>query len=261
LPLTGEFTYFQRWHDPYQKRILGVEFKANAAPMSDGETVLDILSAHPATARTIALKLTRRLLADEPDEALVSDVASAFIALKDDPQQIAKLIKLIAMSPQFAAQQPLKMKRPMEFLASLYRATGATVRTTGNAFYQLQHAGWRQHEWRTPTGHPDVASYWANTNTISAMTSIAINALEDWFETASIDLWSGERKDIKTIGALASYWSTQMLGAKPDAAFITALADGFGSADDNLAEDEGGRGWQARTMIALVALSPEFMTR
>lgn len=153
------------------------------------------------------------------------------------------------------------MKRPMEFLTSLYRATGATVYSTGNAFYHLQRAGWRQHEWRPPTGHPDVATYWANTNTISAMTAIAINALEDWFGAASIQLWSGERGNIKTIGQLADYWSTQMLGSKPDEVFIAALADGFGAAEDSLAEDQGGRDWQARTMIALVALSPEFMTR
>ena len=261
LPLTGEFTYFQRWHDPYQKRILGVEFKANGAPMSDGETVLDILSKHPATAKTIALKLTRRLLADEPDAALVDEVAAAFLALSDDPDQIAKLVKLIALSAQFASQEPTKMKRPMEFLVSLYRTTGATVRTTGNAYYHLQHAGWRQHEWRPPTGHPDVATHWANTNTISAMTSIAMNALEDWFGTVEIDLWSGARGNIKTVGQLAEYWSTQILGRKPDDAFIEALADGFGAADDNLAAEADGRGWQARTMIALVALSPEFMTR
>jgi uncharacterized protein (DUF1800 family) len=261
LPLTGEMTYYQTWHDPYQKRILGVEFKANAAPMSDGETVLDILSKHPATAKTIALKLTRRLLADEPDETLVAEVAAAFLALTDDPDQIGKLVKLIALSPQFAAQEPTKMKRPMEFLVSLYRATGARVRTTGNAFYHLQHAGWRQHEWRPPTGHPDVANYWANTNTLSAMTAMAMNALEDWFDTIDIDLWAGDRKNLKTIGALAEYWSTEILGSKPDEAFMAALATGFGSPDDTLAEDQGGRDWQARTMIALVALSPEFMTR
>ena len=261
LPLTGEFTYYQRWHDPYQKRILGVEFKPNSAPMADGEQVLDILAKHPATAKTIALKLCRRLLADDPDAALVEEVAATFLALGDDPQQLAKLVKLIALSPQFGAAEPSKMKRPMEFLASLYRATGATVTTTGNAFFHLQRAGWRQHEWRPPTGHPDVAAYWANTNTISALTALAINAHEDWFGTAIIDLWSGPRKDITTIGQLADYWSTQLLGTKPDDAFIAALADGFGAASDNLADDQDGRNWQARTMIALVALSPEFMTR
>lgn len=259
LPVTGTFAYFQRWHDPYQKRILGIEFAPNAAPLSDGETVLDILATHPATTRTIATKLIRRLLADEPEEALIGEVASAFLRLSDDPDQIAKLVKLIALSPQFEGRAPLKMKRPMEFLVSLYRATGAKVRTTGNAFYQLQRAGWRQHEWRTPTGHPDVASHWANTNTLSAMTSIAMSALDDWFETATVELWEG--KNISTIGQLAEFWSTQMLGAKPDDAFIAALSEGLGAAHDPLAADEDGRNWQARTVIALVALSPEFMTR
>ena len=261
LPVTGEMTYFQRWHDPYQKRILGHEFAANAAPMTDGETILDMLASHPATAQTIALKLTRRLLADEPDQQMVNRVAAAFIELKDDPQQIAKLVRLIALSPEFAAEPPMKMKRPMEFLASFYRATGAQINTTGNAFNHLQHAGWRQHEWRPPTGHPDTATHWANTNTLSATSMIAINALEDWFETASIDLWAGDHKNITTIGALAETWSTALLGSKPDDAFIQALATGFGNPDDGLAEDAGGRAWQARTMIALVSLSPEFMTR
>ena len=261
LPLTGEFTYFQRWHDPYQKRILGIEFKPNSAPMADGEHVLDILAKHPATAKTIARKLTRRLLADEPDETLVDEVAAAFLATTDDPEQIAKLVRLIALSPQFLNSEPAKMKRPMEFLASLYRATGAKVFSTGNAFYHLQRAGWRQHEWRAPTGHPDIAAYWANTNTISALTALAINAHEEWFGAASVDLWAGTRKNITTIGALADYWSTRLLGAKPDSAFINALADGFGSAEDSLDEDQSNRDWQARTMIALVALSPEFMMR
>jgi hypothetical protein len=43
-PATGEFHYIDRWHDPYQKRILAVEFKANAGPMADGEKLLNILA-------------------------------------------------------------------------------------------------------------------------------------------------------------------------------------------------------------------------
>ncbi len=49
-PSTGEFLYIDSWHDPYQKRILGVEFKANAAPMADGEKLFEILAHHPGAA-------------------------------------------------------------------------------------------------------------------------------------------------------------------------------------------------------------------
>jgi Protein of unknown function (DUF1800) len=48
LPMTGAFAYVDGWHDPYQKRILGREFRPNARAMEDGEAVLDMLARHPA---------------------------------------------------------------------------------------------------------------------------------------------------------------------------------------------------------------------
>jgi len=37
FPNTGAFHYFEQWHDNYQKRVLGVEFSPNQAPMADGK--------------------------------------------------------------------------------------------------------------------------------------------------------------------------------------------------------------------------------
>ncbi len=150
---------------------------------------------------------------------------------------------------------------PFEFYVGLNRAAGAAIRTSGNAFWQLSRAGWRQHEWRPPTGHPDVSTHWANTNTLSTLTQIAINAFEPWFETAEIDLYGGERAELRSVGDLAEYWSQRVLAAKPQRAFIQAVGAAIGSPDDGLADDQGGRDWQARTVIALAALSPEFMLR
>jgi uncharacterized protein (DUF1800 family) len=261
LPRTGEFAYIQGWHDPYQKRILGREFRANASPMEDGETVMDMLAKHPGTAQFIALKLCRRLVADEPSETLVKATAAQFLSLADDPDQIAKTIKFIAMSPEFSVGEATKMKRPFEFLVSLYRATGAEIVGMGSALDTLARAGWRIHEWRPPTGHPDVASYWANTNTISVTTQMAVIALEDWFACGKTSLFGGDRAALKTNADLARYWSEAMLAQKPDEAFVMALAEAIGAPDDALAEDEGGRQWQARTVIALAAITPEFMLR
>ena len=70
-PLSGAFHYIDRWHDPYQKRILGVEFRANAGPMEDGEKLLDMLARHPGTAKFVCTKICRRLLSDEPPASLV----------------------------------------------------------------------------------------------------------------------------------------------------------------------------------------------
>lgn len=77
-PVTGAFFYATLWHDPYQKRVLGVEFEANAAPMSDGEKVLDMLAAHPATARFVTEKILRRLGLENPRAALKARVAEVF---------------------------------------------------------------------------------------------------------------------------------------------------------------------------------------
>jgi uncharacterized protein (DUF1800 family) len=260
-PDTGEFHYVQAWHDPYQKRILGHEFKANAAPLSDGETVLDMLAGHPGTAKFLATKLCRRLLADEPDADLVRQTADLFGSLKDDPAQIAKTVRFIVLSKPFRELPASKVKRPFEFLVSLYRATGANVVTSGNAFNVLSKAGWKQHEWRPPTGHPDIARHWANTNTVSVTTQIAINAHEEWFADVDVDFFAGDATRIKTLADLGQHWSRRLLCAEPQPEFVKALVEPFGTPEDMISSDEGERDWQARTVIALIALTPEFMMR
>src|SRR5260370_10522581 len=49
----GGFRFDPRIHDPGQKIVLGHVIKAGSGE-SDGERVLDILAAHPATAQFIA---------------------------------------------------------------------------------------------------------------------------------------------------------------------------------------------------------------
>jgi uncharacterized protein (DUF1800 family) len=260
-PATGAFHYVDRWHDPYQKRILGREFAPNAAPMQDGETLLDMLAGHPGTALFIVEKLVRRLFADDPPESLGSRAAEAFLAARDAPDQIAQIVRLIALSDEFRDAPAAKMKRPIEFYAGLCRAFDARILTSGNAFDLLARAGWNQHEWRPPTGHPDHSSHWANTNTLSTLASLAINAFEDWFATSRQTLPGVNRDEIGTAGKLAEAVSAAFFGDGVDGAFVTALASTIGAPDDPLDEDEGSRLWQARTMIALAALTPEFMLR
>ena len=126
-PLTGAFLYSDGWHDPYQKRVLGVEFAANGGPMADGERVLNIVANHRGTAKFIAEKLVRRLLADEPSAGLVAAAAETFAASADAPDQIAQTVRRIVLSPEFSELPPQKLKRPFEFVVSFFRATGAEM--------------------------------------------------------------------------------------------------------------------------------------
>jgi hypothetical protein len=79
-PRTGRFHYAAAWHDPYQKRILGVEFPPNRAALADGNDVLDLLARHPGTARFVCGKIARRFISDDPDPALVERLAAVFLA-------------------------------------------------------------------------------------------------------------------------------------------------------------------------------------
>ncbi len=54
LPRAGTFAYVERWHDGYQKRVLGQEFTPFAPALADGRRVISLLATHPATARHLS---------------------------------------------------------------------------------------------------------------------------------------------------------------------------------------------------------------
>jgi uncharacterized protein (DUF1800 family) len=262
-PETGEFHYIDRWHDPYQKRILAVEFKANSGPMEDGEKLLDILAHHKGTATYICTKLIRRLLSDEPAPSLLEIAKATWLANVEAEDQIAKTIRVIVLSPEFQNAPPSKIKRPFEFLASLYRAVNAEVTAPTMGFiWSLSKAGWNQHECRPPTGHADVASYWANTNLISGFVDISLNALEDWAEAGKANLSAALPSDAKTIVDAASYYFAQMHGAAPAPDQLSEMVQQLnGDETAPLPDDANEREHLLRGLVAVAALTPQFLYR
>ena len=256
-PKTGRFHYIEAWHDPYQKRVLGVEFLPNRGPMEDGDQVMDILSAHPGTARFVTTKLIRRLLTDTPDPAMVDEIAAVFLTAKDDPDQIAQVIRAIVAHPSFAATPPSKLRRPFEFMVAMYRATGAEVTGTENQFqWQLTRAGWRQHEYGQPTGHPDTADKWTGASSLNRLVDFAFYGHDDWFGVARADL-ATVAFDGETVDQLVNRWAGR-LGAAPG-----NLADAMGIDPATPAaslSDEERRGIAAGA-IAFTAISPDFLLR
>lgn len=260
-PMTGRFHYVQRWHDPYQKRILGREFAPNRGPMEDGEAVLDILATHPGTARFVCGKIARRFLSDDPPPALVEAMAQAFLAASAAPDQIAQVLRVLVLSPEFAAPQQ-KLRRPFEFLAALYRATGAEVASVENGFHwQLQRAGWRQHEYGPPTGHPDRIAAWTGASTMNRMIDLALSGLDDWFDGARADLAAPAAED-ETARAFAAR-AAEALAPGQGATIADTLAQSYGfdastAVRDLPPEDRQGL---AQTAIAFAALTPDFLLR
>jgi uncharacterized protein (DUF1800 family) len=261
-PRSGQFHYVEAWHDPYQKRVLGVEFAPHRGPMMDGEQVLDILSHHPGTARFVSRKIIRRLLTDDPDPDMVDRIAAVFLAQVNAPDQIAQVVTAIVHDPAFASTPPAKFRRPFEFLAGLYRATGVEVDSPDLAWdWQLQQAGWKQHSYGPPTGHPDRASRWSSASTMARMVDYALYAHDDWFGCTTTPLAT-----LAPTGAsfddLGRYWTERLLGPGA-AADVADLAKAFGIEDratPMTLTDEEMQGLSA-TFIAFAAISPDFMLR
>jgi uncharacterized protein (DUF1800 family) len=259
-PKTGRFHYIAQWHDPYQKRILGREFAPNRGPMQDGDEVLDMLARHPATARLVCTKIARRFLSDDPDPALVARLADVFLAATDAGDQIAQVIRALVLSPDFDAPAT-KLRRPFEVLVALYRATGAEVTNHENAFqWQLTRAGWRQHEYGPPTGHPDRSAAWTGASTLNRIADLALYAHEDWFATAEADFDSTAEGE-SVGGFIARHAAALAPLQAPDIVAIVADlagADPAQPASDFPAEDRRG---VAVAAIALAALTPDFLLR
>ncbi len=159
LPKTGEFTYTDAWHDPYQKRVLATEFDPYQSPLSDGRKVLDLAANHPATALHIARKLCRRFVSDNPADELVISIAQVFSDNMTAPDQMAKVLRAVLLTEDFKSA-PSRLQRPLFLYASIARSAGAELPARPDDMWLLQSMGQRLYTWHSPAGHPDRSGYW-----------------------------------------------------------------------------------------------------
>ena len=257
-PETGRFAYVDGWHDPYQKRILGRAFASHQAPMADGNAVLDMLATHPGTARFVCTKIARRLLADDPPEDLIDRLATVFLAHSSAPDQIAEVIRALVADPAFDAP-PTKMRRPFEWLVAILRTTGAEVAATDLGWtHQLARAGWMQHAFPPPTGHPDRAEDWSSGIVLLRMVDMALYAQQDWMGIAGTPPGARVPPGLSTVGAMADHWGNLMTGQPLDLSF--APKEGLDPSWD-APTDADGLNEVSTLLIAAAALSPQFLYR
>jgi uncharacterized protein (DUF1800 family) len=159
LARSGEFLYTEAWHDPYQKRVLGVEIPSHLGAMEDGRKVLDLVAYHPATARHVCKRLCQRFVADQPADTLIKSAAEVFVTNQHANDQLAQVIAHILLSPDFAAA-PARLQRPLFLLASMQRNAGINLKPTQDDTWLLEGMGQRLYGWHTPAGHPLSSVYW-----------------------------------------------------------------------------------------------------
>lgn len=277
VPADGTFFFYAEWHDRFNKIFLGQILPADQADEVDGDQVLDLLARHPGTARHIATKLARRLIADDPPEEVVGAAAEAFLANVDAPDQIAQTVRVIVLSEAFAASWGSKIKRPLETAFSAIRALDARLeRPTEDLSWLLSRMGQPMFEHIAPNGYPDVRDAWSST--VAVLTRWQFTAMlahgwiSEWNEKdpdSSRPLFVfdlvAQSPESRTGRDLAAYWQTRLLGrpllySGADEELARFVAGDAYSLDEPITDEEYLR-WRLPGMVNLILMAPDFLLR
>jgi uncharacterized protein (DUF1800 family) len=229
----GEFRFEPRLHDDGPKMVLGVKFPPGGG-MEDGLKVIDLLTNHPSTARFISLKLARRFISDNPPPSIVNKAADAF---RQSGGDIPSVLRVIIDSPEFFSRQAYqgKVKKPLEFVASALRLTGAETQINRQLLRYLARMGEPLFLAQPPTGFPDTASSWISADMLLTRINFASDLMSNQIP--------GTRVPADAVRETAKNFRLM----EPESLSTTSR--------DALAESEGAEA------IALFLASPEFHRR
>ncbi|MFA5504605.1 MAG: DUF1800 domain-containing protein [Vulcanimicrobiota bacterium] len=170
----GDFRFAAAIHDAEPKTILGQDFPAGGG-VEEGERVLDLLSAHPSTARHLARKLAVRFISDEPDAADIQKVARAF---QDSRGDISATLLAVARTDGFwdPANRYSKVKSPFELVVSANRALDGDLYPSRHLYGWLARMGQPLYNYQAPTGFPDRAEFWVSSASVLNRVNFALQA-------------------------------------------------------------------------------------
>jgi uncharacterized protein (DUF1800 family) len=283
----GTYHFDRNWHFPGRKTVLATDgypnVYINATPEQEGHKVLELVANHVGTAQYICKKLVRRFIADDPPQRVIDAAVAEWMANRTAPDQIARVLRVILLSSEFKTSWGNKVKRPLEALWSYLRAVDADlpndeVRANANEgaywdaiFWQADQSGHRLFGWATPTGHPDVASHWANTQSLLMRWNLPYRFSQSWGGNVAINLLS-QTTMTSSCTAIVDNWVNRLCGFTISNttrdALISFLAQGGNPnqpprptsqapdwGDNNALKD------RLESMIQLLAMSPEFHLR
>jgi uncharacterized protein (DUF1800 family) len=280
----GSFLIDEAWHDGDYKLVLGEVVKSRQGALKDGQTILDRLTNHPGTARFLCTKLCRRFVADNPPQALVDAAVAEWMASREAADQIRRVVRLIVLSDAFKNTWGQKVKRPYEGLYAFLRATNATLPVDevpaddpdGGAywaglFYTMEGSGQRLFEWGPPTGHPDVATYWASSNSILTRWNVLFTMTQPWGGKVAVDI-AGQTNLSQSCTQIVDFWIDRLCGYAISATvrqeLIRFLAQGGDASQPPKAlgtspdwNDQAGVRERLFCMVQLLAMSPAFNLR
>jgi uncharacterized protein (DUF1800 family) len=173
----GVYEFNPSRHDFGDKALLGKTIRGKGA--AELAEVLDVLAAHPSTARFVCTKLVKHFLADEAPSSLVNAMVAAWSRSNG---QIADVMAVLLNAPEFhspsaANSKPVtgKFKDPMHFVVSAVRACygDKVVWSTGPMVAWLNRMGQGLYNRASPDGYPSAAAAWSSSGQLAVRLEIA----------------------------------------------------------------------------------------
>ncbi|MBW8846369.1 MAG: DUF1800 domain-containing protein [Burkholderiales bacterium] len=164
------FEFDARKHDGGSKTWLGQTVRG--AGESEGERALDVLAAHPATARHLAFKFAQAFVADAPPASLVTKLADNFKATGGD---LREFTRTLVRADEFWSREAYqaKFKTPYQYLLSSLRALDLPLNNPQPLIAALAQAGQPLYGAATPDGYKNTAAAWRNPEALTQRVQLA----------------------------------------------------------------------------------------
>jgi len=149
--------------------------------LAAGEAFLVHLARHDRTARRLAHELAVRFIGEHvgPDDRVVRDAAAVYRA---NDTAIAPMVRSLLLSTEFRDAGARRVKRPMEWFASLVRAVqlrwepSRASNFQSSVTTQLALLGQVPLSWPAPDGYPDADERWCSAGAMVARWNLAAQA-------------------------------------------------------------------------------------
>jgi uncharacterized protein (DUF1800 family) len=157
----GRFHFYAALHEPGARTVLGKRYAEGGA--SQAEAILADLARHPSTARHIATKLVRHMVADDPPAQAVARIAKVF---QDSDGHLPTVHAALIGLDDAWAPTAAKIKTPYEHLVSALRLVGGPAPHGEAVATACRQMGQPVYMPGSPAGFPDTAARWMGSDSL-----------------------------------------------------------------------------------------------
>ncbi len=244
-----DFVFRARAHDRGEKLVLGERFPAGQGE-AEGLRLLELLARSPATAKHLSQRLCARFVADDPPPSCVDAAVAAYLGSDGD---VARVLRAITQDASFwaPAARGIKLKTPLELLASAARALGATPDGSLALAQTMQRLGEPLLQEQVPTGYPEIEPGWASAGAMLARIPSAGDRRTGLLRGLAVR-WDEALPMGADLDARVLRFGSELLGVAPEAPTLKVVREKLAGLD---VQEQ-----QARRALAVALLigSPEF---